>query len=348
MLDVLKEVIKDGFNKLKKNLIPSYILVFIFLAFLLASLAMSINSALSSISILCIFFIALPLFFSAMVSIYGLRKNIDGLKWKNIFHYFGSYFKVPYRGALRVISSTGIFILLFLVLTMVWSTVGYNITTAIYPNFPKIVEELSTFINGTNIDLNSFMTKYNLEISTFLYASMAPCVIVSLSIAILYSLYNCYYTYFLINFPVANYSAGRMCYRSGAMQARKYMFKGYLAIVWPLILLFIGGYTLSIVIMHSYAIDFFMANVFALMIASALASLYLPFFFSFNESLFIANKDFYDPEKNHSAQKIIESLSQQIKMQQSYVDQLNKAKEEYEKQMSIRNETKNDEEDNKE
>lgn len=344
MQDVLKKVIKDGFIKLKNNLLSSYILVFLFIAICSAGIALSFVSSLSFLSFIVIFFVALPFLFAVMVSLYGFRKNIDGLKWKNIFRYFSSYFKRPFKGAYRVIASICIFILVSIVCSIIFVNIGYNITISIYPHFPKIIEEMSALLSSTNIGLNGFMSKYAVEISTFFYLTLGPTFIVSVVPSLMFSLYNCYYSYFLINFPIANPVVSRLCYRSGATQARKFISKGFFAISWPLYLLLIGGYFLTAFLTYNAGLDYFIGNVIATMVAFGAAGLYLPIFFSLNESLFIENIDFYNPDKNDSAKIMLEQINKSINQQKRVVDELEQLKKQYEQNKQNNDQTDNSQE----
>lgn len=343
MQDVLKKVFKDGIKNFKEHWLSSYILTLIAIIFLCSGLAISLNPNFTTYSILFVLFISLPILFAIIVSIYGNRKNIDSLRWRNIFRYSLSYFKAPFRGAFRIIG-TGI--LVFFTLTIaetLLATLTSGIMVKIYPHFNEIIKQLYELMNSGDIaSLNNFLVTYSSEINTFEYISLAPALIISLSVGILFSLYHLYYTYFLINFPLANMMITRICYRNAKIKARKTMLKGFFAFAWVFIFLLISGYSVTLVICYFSNISFHFANVFGLLIGVTLSMLYLPLFLSFNESLFIENISLYDPNQNNSSTLIADQLEEQIKQYTNIVEALEKEKQKIDNEIPKENQNEKD------
>ena len=324
---MLKKVFKDGIKNFKEHWLSSSILTLIAIIFVCSGIAIALNPNFISYSVIFILLISLPVLFAVIVSIYGNRKNIDSLKWGNIFRYSLSYFKIPFRGAFRVISSVFIVFISIMAFETIFATISSGLMIKIYPYFNELIAELYELLNaGDTVALNSFVTAHAQEINTFEYISLAPTFIISISLGILYSLYNLYHTYFLINFPLSNLMITKICYRNAKIKARKTMMKGYLAFSWVFIVLLIGGYSGSMVICYFSNIAFHFANVNSLIIGIGISMLYLPLFLSFNEALFIENISFYDPNQNNSSNIIAQQLDAQIKQYTNIVEALEKEK----------------------
>lgn len=333
MLDVLKEVIKQGFINFKKNWLSSCVLTLIAIVFVCTGIVISINSAYSSFSILFLLFISFPVLFSVVISNYGHRKNIETLKWSNIFRYSFSYFKSPYRGTFRIISSILVFLLCTMAFETLFTVIGFNVISNIYSYFPKIIEEIYAAINaGDTNSLNQILSTYQREFNTFQYIAVGPATILSLGIAILFALYNIYYAYYLINFPLINLSLIKLCFRNAKIKARAKMMKGYMSISWVFVVLLFAGYLISNYVCYLNNVSFYVANVLSLVIGVGAALLYLPLFLSLNEELFIQNIRLFDPNKNDSVNLIINSIDEQIKQYVQTVDSLQKSKAEFEQQ----------------
>lgn len=330
---MLKKVIRQGFLNFKKNWLSSCILTLIAIVFVCTGIVMGINSAYSTLSILFLLFVSFPILFAVIISNYGHRKNIETLRWSNIFRYSISYFKTPYRGTFRIISSILVFLICTMLLETLFTVIGFNVVSNIYPYFPKILEEIYAAINAGDMNsLNQILITYQGEFNTFQYIAVGPATMISLSLAILFSLYNIYYAYYLINFPLTNLTIAKICFRNAKIKVRTKMMKGYMSISWVFVVLLFAGYFLSNYLFYLNNMSFYVANVLSMVIGVGAALLYLPLFLSFNEELFIINMDLFDPNKNDSVNLIINSIDQQIKQYVQTVDSLQKSKAEFEQQ----------------
>ena len=279
----VKEIRDNALSIYKKHKLNSWIISIICGLFIAALLLIGILSELFYLVIIPL--VVLPFFFACFFTHLGLFHK-DELTARNLFRGYGLFFHNPYRSSFSVIKS----FLKTLLVELALSGAVLGICYAIYSQsdtftvtINEIIEQLSNQ-TLTNESLQALLESNNNEVYnyinitnsiTFLLGSLAFIIFITRESITIYTRLN------VRNIPLAHQIA-----RAAIKVNYKRFNKAYFALNWPLLLILAigmaGGCLLSVFVFDNYAI----AGVLGLVIAVALSSAFLPFFFANNEAIF--------------------------------------------------------------
>ena len=279
----ISETRKKALGIYRKHRLNSWVLSIICGLFIAALLLIGILSEL--FYLLIIPFVVFPFFFACFFAHLGLSQK-DELTARTLFGGYGLFFRPPYRSSFSAIKS----FLKTLLVELAVSGAVLGICYAIYSQsetfsvtINEIIEQVS---NGTitNESLNALLEANDNEVNnyinitnaiSFLLGALAFIIFVTRESITIYTRLN------IRNVPLAHQIA-----RAAIRVNYKQFNKAYFALNWPLLLILlsgmVGGCILSVYAFDNYSI----AGVLGLVIAIALSSAYLPFFFANNEAIF--------------------------------------------------------------
>ena len=276
----IKNLSKDIYSKHKLN---SWVLSIICGLFIAALLLIGILSELFYLLIIPL--VVFPFFFACFFVHLGLYQK-DELTARNLFGAYGLFFQRPYRSSFSAIRS--FFKTLLVELAVSGAVLGicyaiYSQSETFTVTINEIIEQLANN-TLTNDSLNALLEENDNEVFnyvnitnaiTFLLGALAFITFISRESITIYTRLH------VRNIPLCHQIA-----RAAIKNKYKEFNKAYFALNWPLILILIGGMVggclLSVYAFDNYSI----AGVLGLVMAVALSSTFLPFFFANNEAIY--------------------------------------------------------------
>ena len=279
----ISELRAKSFEKYKKHRINSWILSLICGLFIAAIALICIVS--QALVIIFIPIVILPFFFACVLSHAALSQQ-DELSWRNLFGFYRLFFRPPFYSSFSAIKSAlkallAEFILGFIAAGIIYAVYSRSETFIVTIN--QVFEAFSD-MSITNEQLQALLEANNNEFGNFLDLTNSVSFLLfafSFIFFILREEITIYVRATVKNIPLANQIA-RASIKANAKNFNKY----YFALNWPLLVIFIagmvGGCFLSIYAFNSYAL----CGAIGLSLSLALSSLFLPFYFSNQETIF--------------------------------------------------------------
>ena len=273
----------------KNGIIAYFICIF---TTLIACGFLALNLLLSSLFVVLVPLIIMPLYFACQASI-RLMRNTETLTIGGFFRCYFGYFSEHFASTFRVIRSS-LFSLIFYGGVLLTS-----ITVAIpcfyflnYYGFKTFIDSINIFSSTSNIDalLNTYSNTIDMLFICISYPSLSVFSFVYLfltdknSISLFYRLDNTKYPGKYIS------SLNDLVIKNN----KKQFYKSYFALNWPFYLLFLIGYGLGFYLGYLYYVDYVSLFTFSLICGLGISFiLYGPNLFANKEAIYNSLKDKY-------------------------------------------------------
>lgn len=278
----IKDTRKKAFDIYKSHVVNSWILSLICALFIAALCLVGIVSEI--LLIIIIPFLALPFFFSCIVSHLGLSA-VDELSGKNLFRYFAVYFRPPFNSSFSVIVSFLKTLLVQLVIGGIVIGTCYAVFTA-SPTFIETFNKIVDMVRSgtvTSESLNAALDANGGELNRFIYLSsgISNCISAFAFIYFISKEAITIYTRLKVRDIPLGHQIAKATIR---LNYSKYTL-GYLALNWPLLVILIVGMSLGMVLSIFAFHNYMICGPVGISTGIALSSLYLPFYFANLEAL---------------------------------------------------------------
>ncbi len=319
---MIKGIFKNALDNLKKNW--AIIACLCLMLALVGALVFSVDLLYFGLGLLiCLPFVLMPMFFAIQVAIYGLRRSSNP-SWRLFFRFFASYFKKSFRGCFRYIFTFFCTAFVFIFFYYIFVTVSENVCINIYgyDHFVEIYNELYTALYY-DFDL---VTMYELlatsEMMTLFYVAILPAAGIAAVFFFTMLSLNSFYVYFKIDHTKYNPQYAKMVFRVGKRESNGGIWKAFFALNWPMYIFIIGGFCGGACLGYYLGYNFLNGISLALIVMMGAMFLYLPFYFSINESIFIANKDSFAKAPDITKKMVINSLQNQINIMNANINSM--------------------------
>lgn len=309
-----KKIIKDAINTYKIAPLSSWILGLT--TGLLITGFLALDLLVPFISLLIFPLLILPMIFSATMQ-HIIFKTKGQLTAGSSFKSFALYFVYPFNGSFGFLFSLLKGVITFFSLELI---ISFTLSTVLESATPHFAESINAFydllesgeftIEGFN---NILFMNHDLLFNYFL-SVLCPSYFIAL-IVVIYSLSrNSIMIYYRMHIRVPNSRMYNFVYRDALRRVGGKLRKDYFLLNWPLYVLLLIGIVSGLLTGYFVKHDLFMMFAFAILFASIGVTLFLPFYFGNQETLY----DYYFIEFQTSTKNVtkymIQSLQQNIEL----------------------------------
>jgi len=290
-------IFKMSFDNLKKHLLGS-IFVCLFTTVIIVGISILCAYSLPIILLVVIPLLIIPLFFSMKMVHYALR-NGESPSFRVQIRFFGSYFTNIFMGVYRVLTTFIICLILLMFLNIFTNLIANSICCDLYPYFNDVIAKLTFAIQaGSMEEVQIIFNTYQVELLTFVNIAFLPCFFI-ISLVFVYRMYlNSLYAYMRLDMQTFSPQYFKYLFKQIKKKYRNLIFGKFFVLATPLFVLFLGGYFLGTFVSLNYFDNPLNIMGFAYSGGMTLILLYLPIYFSNNETIYtILRPDIFKFEK---------------------------------------------------
>lgn len=313
----MSQLRKDAFELYKKTWLESW-LIGILSGLLIAGL-FALNMLVSSVWLFITPLLVLPIFFAAIMSHLGLRHKRQltlGITLKEM----ALFYRPPFNSSFSYIGSFFKSFAIFVGFLFIGVSLGYYFTYLINPGIVDSFAELDKIMKGattvTDETINYLLSINNYAIFTYLFIALLPASFFQALVLFYFITRNATGVYFRNSVRSDNPQLIKMVQNHVYMRFRMKMFKKYMSLNWPLILLFVLGYgvVLAFTVMYSKNIMFIVGS--SLTGGMALMSLYLPFYLNNMEAIYLHSGEEYTTALDFVTKAVMSRMEYNLKVQE--------------------------------
>ena len=288
--------------------------------------------------ILTVPFVILPIFFAAITSHLRLKYN-EQLTFGKSLREFGLFYRFPFNSSFSYIGSFFKSLAVFFAFLLLGSSLGFTITIIFKPGLNNSLNALQTIIDegkGITYDLvYDLLTMNDYALFTYLCVIILPSFFFFSLVLIYFITRNATGVYLRNNIKTNNPQFIKLVQNYVYARYRMKMFKKYMSLNWPIIVLYALGYIGGTVFMMTMSISLF--NILAAALAGGVLaiSFFLPFYFCNMEAIYLDSAAFYSEGLEFITNRIMRSMdmnAQNVEEQRRRFEELLKKQQEEKEQ----------------
>lgn len=313
-------------------------LIGLFTGVLIASI-LALNYFFPTLWILTVPLIILPIFFAGITSHLRLRIN-EPLTFSKSLKEFTLFYRFPFNSSFSYIGSFFKSLIILFAFILLGSSLGFSIAYILKPGLNNSLAELETIMNdGRNITfelIHDLLVMNDYALFTYLCIIILPAFFFFTLVLLYFLTRNATGVYLRNNIKTNNPQFIRLVQNYVYAKYRMKMFKKYMALNWPLLVLYLLGFVSGTAFMMNMSISLF--NILASALAGGIlaVSFFLPFYFCNMEAIYSDSAAYYADGLEYVSKRIMATMdmnAQNVEEQRKHFEELlRKQKEEQEEE----------------
>lgn len=300
---------KNALAIYKRSILESW-LIGLFSGILIAAI-LAINIFVPSLSIILVPFVVLPILFSAILSHIRLRYN-EPLAFSKTLKQFILFFRFPFNSSFSYIGSFFKSLVVFLGFTFLGSSLGLYLTTIFRPGISDSLSALQDILNkGNGITMEEVQDLLAMnDYALFFYLSIIilPATFFFSLVLIYFVTRNATGVYLRTNIKSNNPQFIKLVQNYVYARYRMKMFKKYMYLNWPLLVLYALGYIDTCIFMLFNSKSVLDISAYAIAGGTLAMSLYLPFYYCNMEAIYSDSALIYSEGLEYITSRILRNM----------------------------------------